>query len=177
MSLSRGLHGQVDRHFSAHEAHEGIKGLGDNRVYERPVAMDLIEGKLDEVVRFLENLPYGPGAGPKRAAQLAEWRRRCFACGDAREQAIAQVRQSVEGMPKALRHEIEALVGNNKVQRARSKLAEIANYRGRADNSLLSRIEARQKEVLLTDAVFSLETGQTERLNARLAEIREACSR
>ena len=117
-----------------HEAHEGIKGLGGNRVYKRPVAMNLIDGKLDEVVQFLENLPYGPGEGLSRAAKLAEWRRKCFACGDVREEALAQVRRLVEGMPQALRQEIEELVASNKVQRARAKLAETDEYSGRVGN-------------------------------------------
>ncbi|NKB72087.1 MAG: phosphotransferase [Candidatus Latescibacteria bacterium] len=47
----------------------------------------------------------------------------------------------------------------------------ISNYTSDNDSDLLARVEVRQKEAILGDAVYSFQTGQTGRLRQRIAEM------
>jgi hypothetical protein len=100
------------------------------RLYEQVALGILDEAQIDEVIAFLENLPYGPSSGPEMSAQLATWRRRCLSEFRARDAEYARVQAQVEGVPPALRAEIEALIAANRQQQAVARLAQIPAYRG-----------------------------------------------
>jgi hypothetical protein len=48
----------------------------------RAVAVNLIEGKLGEVIEFLNDLTYGPRSTPGTQETQAEWRRTCAIAGE-----------------------------------------------------------------------------------------------
>jgi hypothetical protein len=112
-----------------HACHKGVK-RGEEQLYTRPVAVNLIEGRLGEVIAFLENLPYGPGSGPDLQARLITWRQRCLSEFHARDAEYAQVQAQVDAMPADLRAEIETMIVANHQQQATARLAEIEAYRG-----------------------------------------------
>jgi hypothetical protein len=115
-----------------HECHKGLT-KGDQQLYTRPVAVNLIEGNMNQVIAFLENLPYGPGSGPEMQGHLALWRQRCLNQMPEMEQEWRCVQELVDVMPAELRREVEALVAANQHQRAAARLAEIEAYRGELD--------------------------------------------
>ena len=43
--------------------------------YGRPLAVNFIDGNMNQVVAFLENLPNGPASLPEMDEQLLEWRK------------------------------------------------------------------------------------------------------
>jgi hypothetical protein len=112
-----------------HECHKGLK-RSDEQLYTRPVAVNLIEGKMREVIAFLENLPYGPGSAPEMRANLLTWRQRCLSALRETEVERARVRELVDTMPAKLKQEIVGLIAANHHQRARARLAEIEAYSG-----------------------------------------------
>jgi predicted Zn-ribbon and HTH transcriptional regulator len=115
-----------------HECHKGLK-RGDEQLYTRPVAVNLIQGSMNEVIAFLENLPYGPASGPEMEARLATWRRRCLNQMPEMHKEWRYVQGLVDALPGALRREVEALVAAGQHQRAAARLAEIKAYQGELD--------------------------------------------
>jgi ribosomal protein L37AE/L43A len=68
---------QIDR--VIHSFHRELKTLEANPDFKsRPTAVNLIEGRLGEVVALLDALALGPDAPPDRRARYEAWRKRCF---------------------------------------------------------------------------------------------------
>lgn len=57
-----------------HECHKSIVNEKGEQLYTRPIAVNLIDGNMTQVIAFLENLPNCPD--PSMRQNLAEWRRK-----------------------------------------------------------------------------------------------------
>jgi hypothetical protein len=57
-----------------HEAHKSV--LEGEMAFFRPTAVNLIEGRIGNVVRFLDELAYGPGSTAGRGDHAEQWRTR-----------------------------------------------------------------------------------------------------
>jgi len=67
-----------------HQCHKALiarHGL----TYTRPVAVNLIQGNMTQVMQLLQELAYGPGSVPGTRERRAEWRERVLACIPNRE--------------------------------------------------------------------------------------------
>jgi len=111
-----------------HACHEMVRK--GTRYYGRPLAVNFIEGTMNQVIAFLENLPYGPDSLPEMNEQLVEWRKRCLSLQSEFEVEWDQVRYLVDSMPRDLRTEIEEMIAQNrKLEAAVTRLREIGDYR------------------------------------------------
>jgi hypothetical protein len=109
-----------------HACHETIqKGV---LYYTRPLAVNFIDGKMNEVVAFLENLPNGPDTIPEMNEQLMEWRSRVLSLFTDSDIEMDKIRYLVESMPQELRSEINAFINQNQRQKAAERLRELAEY-------------------------------------------------
>jgi hypothetical protein len=61
-----------------HECHLSLRDTAAEDCYTRPVAVNLIEGNMTQVMVLLEELAYGPGSTPGARERLDEWRRRVW---------------------------------------------------------------------------------------------------
>ena len=133
-----------------HACHEYIiKGM---TYYTRPVAVNLIEGTMNQVIAFLENLPYGPDSLPEMSEQLVEWRKRCLSLMPDLEVERDQVTHLVDSMPHDLKTEIEEMITKNHRQKAITQLTKIEDYarelkflRGTVARQMVRIIEKRMK--------------------------------
>ncbi len=121
--------------------------------YGRPLAVSFIEGKMDQVVAFLENLPYGPDSLPEMTEQLMEWRKQCLSLFSITAVERDKVRYLVDFMPRELRTEIEWMLTQNQRQKAAARLKQIEEYsgevqfmRGDVARQMVKIIEKRMKE-------------------------------
>ncbi len=73
-----------------HECHKGIRGAHEEQRYTRPMVVNLMEGTMQAVIRFLEQLPYGPGSHPAMREQLVRWRQNVLS-------ALPDWKQAVQG--------------------------------------------------------------------------------
>jgi transposase-like protein len=69
LHIDRVIH-SFHRELKALEAHPDFKS--------RPTAVNLIEGRLGDVIALLDELALGPDAPPDRRARYEAWRKRCF---------------------------------------------------------------------------------------------------
>ncbi len=115
-----------------HECHKGLK-RGGEQLYTRPVAVNLIEGNMNQVIAFMENLPYGPGSGSEMGGRLAVWRQRCLNQMPEMEKEWRYVQGLVDAMPAELREEAEVLIAAGQHQHAAARLAAIEAYQGELD--------------------------------------------
>jgi len=104
--------------------------VGDKQLYTRPLAVNLIEGTMGQVVTFLDNLPYGPQSARELFTSVAEWREKCFSSMNAMESERSGVQALVAAMPRMLRQQIERMISDNHRQRARKQLSKIPEYSG-----------------------------------------------
>jgi hypothetical protein len=109
-----------------HACHEWVKKR--TTYYTRPLAVNLIEGTMKQVVAFLENLPYGPTSLPEMNEQLVEWRKRCLSLFTNVEVQRDKVNYLLESMPAELRKTIEEMIRNKKQQQAITYLEGMALY-------------------------------------------------
>ncbi len=113
-----------------HACHRSIKD--GETYYARPLAVNFIEGKMYQVIAFLENLPYGPDSLPEMTEQLMEWRKQCLSIFTDVEAERDKVKYLVTSMPRELKAEIEIMLGKNQRQKAAARLKEIREYSGEA---------------------------------------------
>ena len=110
-----------------HTCHESIRrGI---KYYTRPLAVNLIEGTMSQVIAFLENLPYGPGSSPEMSQQLAGWRKQCLSIVSELSLERDEVTRLVDSMPDSLLAEIEAMIKQKHRQKAAARLAVFREYR------------------------------------------------
>ncbi len=111
-----------------HACHEWVrKGV---TYYGRPLAVNFMEGKMDQVVAFLENLPYGPDSLPEMTEQFMEWRKQCLSLFSDVQIERDKVRHIVDSMPRELRTEIEIMLTQDRRQKAAAQLKQIEEYSG-----------------------------------------------
>ena len=96
--------------------------------YGRPLAVNFIEGNMNQVVAFLENLPNGPDTLPEMNEQLMDWRKKVLSLFTDSDAEMDKVRYMVESMPQDLRAEITGLLKNKQQQKAADWLREIDEY-------------------------------------------------
>ena len=96
--------------------------------YGRPLAVNFIDGKMNQVVAFLENLPNGPDTLPEMTEQVMYWRKKVLSLFTENDAEIDKVRYMVESMPPELRTEIIELLKNKYQQKAVDRLREIDLY-------------------------------------------------
>jgi len=96
--------------------------------YGRPLAVNFIDGKMNQVVAFLENLPNGPDTLPEMTEQVMDWRKKVLSLFTKNDAEMDKVRYMVESMPVDLRTEIIDLLKNNNRQKAVNRLREIEEY-------------------------------------------------
>ena len=133
-----------------HACHENvIKGM---TYYTRPLAVNLIDGTMNQVIAFLENLPYGPDSLPEMSEQLVEWRKRCLSLMSDLEVERDQVTHLVDSMPRDLKTEIEEMITKNHRQKAVTQLTKIEDcarelkfLRGTIARQMVRIIEKRMK--------------------------------
>ena len=120
--------------------------------YSRPLAVNFIEGTMNQVVAFLENLPYGPDSLPEMNEQLVEWRKRCLSLFSEVEVERDMVTHLVDSMPRELKTEIEEMLARNNRQKAAARLKQIEEYagelkfmRGNIARQMVKMIEKRLK--------------------------------
>ena len=111
-----------------HACHE-IVAKGTSH-YGRPLAVNFIEGTMNQVVAFLDNLPYGPDSLPEMNEQLIEWRKRCLSLFSDVEVESDQVTYLVDSMPRDLKMEIEEMLRRNHRQKAAARLKQMEEYAG-----------------------------------------------
>jgi ribosomal protein L37AE/L43A len=96
--------------------------------YGRPLAVNFIDGNMNQVVAFLENLPNGPGTLPEMNQQLLDWRKKVLSLFTDSDAEMDKVRYMVESMPSELQAEITSLLKNKHPQKAVDRLREIDDY-------------------------------------------------
>ena len=96
--------------------------------YGRPLAINFIDGKMNQVVSFLENLPNGPDTLPEMTEQVMEWRKKVLSLFTENDAEMDKVRYMVESMPAELRAEITVFLKNRHQQKAVARLREIEEY-------------------------------------------------
>ncbi|UCC16384.1 MAG: hypothetical protein JSU58_08440 [Dehalococcoidales bacterium] len=96
--------------------------------YGRPLAVNFIEGNMNQVVAFLENLPNGPDTLPEMNQQLMDWRKKVLSLFTDSDAEMDKVRYLVESMPPELRAEITSFLKNNHQQKAVNRLREVEGY-------------------------------------------------
>ncbi len=94
----------------------------------RPLAVNFIEGTMNQVVAFLENLPNGPDTLPEMNQQLLDWRKKVLSLFADSDAEMDKVRYMAESMPPELRIEITGLLKNKHHQKAVNRLRENENY-------------------------------------------------
>ena len=107
---------------------------------------------MNQVVAFLDNLPYGPDSLPEMNEQLIEWRKRCLSLFSDVEVERDQVTYLVDSMPRELKTEIEEMLRQNHRQKAAARLKQIEEYagelkflRGNIARQMVKMIEKRMK--------------------------------
>lgn len=70
-----------------HECHKGI--IQKVQTYTRPVAVNLIDGTMTQVIRLLETLAYGPGSVDGAQARQRVWREQVLSGVQGREKYLA----------------------------------------------------------------------------------------
>lgn len=133
-----------------HACHEWVsRGVS---YYGRPLAVNFIEGNMNQVVAFLENLPYGPDSLPEMTEQLVEWRKRCLSLFSDLEVEMDRVTHLVDSMPLELKMEIEEMLMRKHRQKAITRLTQIDIYaeeltilRGNIAKQIVREIEKRMK--------------------------------
>ena len=109
-----------------HACHEWIsRGIS---YYGRPLAVNFIEGTMNQVIAFLENLPYGPESLPEMNEQLVEWRKRCLSLFSDLDVERDRITHLVDTMPDDLKTEIEEMLTQKHRQKAAKRLAQIDTY-------------------------------------------------
>jgi len=134
-----------------HACHENI--IKGTRYYGRPLAVNLIKGTRDQVIAFLESLPYGPSSLPEMSEHLMEWRKRCLSLQTGFEVEMDLVSYLVDTMPSDLKNEIEEMIAQNrKLEAAVTRLREIGDYakklkflRGTVARQMVLTIKRRMK--------------------------------
>ena len=133
-----------------HGCHVNV--MKGTRYYTRPLAVNLIKGTMDQVIAFLENLPYGPDSLPEMSEQLIEWRKRCLSLMSDLEIERDQVTHLVDSMPRDLKTEIEEMIAQNHRQKAVTRLTTIEDYarelkvlRGTVATRMVKQIVKRMK--------------------------------
>jgi hypothetical protein len=121
--------------------------------YGRPLAVNSIEGKMNEVVVFVENLPYGPDSLPQLTEQVVDWRRKVLSLFSDVEIERDRITHLVDTISPDLKAEIEALLVKNQRQKAAVRLRQIKAYSGevkyhRGDTAaqIVKLIEKRMKQ-------------------------------
>jgi DNA-directed RNA polymerase subunit RPC12/RpoP len=109
-----------------HACHAWIsKGI---TYYGRPLAVNFIDGNMNQVIAFLENLPNGPDTLPEMTEQLMDWRKKVLSLFTDSEAEMDKVRYMVESMSPELRAEIIVFLKNRHQQKAANRLREIKEY-------------------------------------------------
>lgn len=111
-----------------HACHKSIKD--GETYYTRPLAVNFIEGRMNQVINFLENLPNSPDNLPEMTEQFMEWRRQCLSVFTDVEAERDRVKYLATSMPRKLRTEIELLLTKNQRQKAAASLKQIDEYSG-----------------------------------------------
>lgn len=139
-----------------HACHESV--IKGTIYYGRPLVVNLIKGTMDQVIAFLENLPYGPDSLPEMSEQLVEWRKRCLSLWSDVQFDMDQVTHIVDSMPGDLKTEIEAMIRQNHRQKATARLMGIEDYarelkflRGTLARQMVRTIERRMKRQTSAD--------------------------
>ena len=96
--------------------------------YGRPLAVNFIEGNMNQVVAFLENLPNGPDILPEMTEQLMDWRKKVLSLFTDADTEMDKIRYLAESMPPELRAEIIDMLKNKHQQKAVNRLREIDGY-------------------------------------------------
>ncbi|HEY94232.1 MAG TPA: hypothetical protein G4O15_04790 [Dehalococcoidia bacterium] len=96
--------------------------------YGRPLAVNFIEGNMNQVVAFLENLPNGPDTLPEMTEQLMDWRKKVLSLFTDSDVEMDKVRFMTESMSPELRAEITDLLKDKFHQKAVNRLREIDAY-------------------------------------------------
>ena len=96
--------------------------------YGRPLAVNFIDGNMNQVVAFLENLPNGPASLPEMDEQLLEWRKKVLSLFTDSDAEMDKVRYMMESMPRELQQEIIYLLNKKQQQNAVNRLREIDAY-------------------------------------------------
>jgi len=96
--------------------------------YGRPLAVNFIEGNMNQVVAFLENLPNGPDTLPEMNEQLLDWRKKVLSLFTDADTEMDKVRYLAESMPEELRAEISGLLKKKHLQKAADRLRESEKY-------------------------------------------------
>ena len=94
----------------------------------RKIIQLFIDGKMNQVVAFLENLPDGPDSLPEMTQQVMDWRKKVLSLFTENDAEMDKVRYMVESMPSELRAEITDLLKNKFQQKAVNRLREIEGY-------------------------------------------------
>jgi hypothetical protein len=109
-----------------HACHEWTrKGV---TYYGRPLAVNFIEGNMNQVVDFIENLPYGPDSLPEITEQVMLWRRKVLSLFSDVEIERDRIAHLVDTMPPDLYEEIEELLAKNQRQKAAARLRHCNEY-------------------------------------------------
>ncbi|MBN2074744.1 MAG: hypothetical protein JW762_04255 [Dehalococcoidales bacterium] len=96
--------------------------------YGRPLAVNFIDGNMNQVIAFLENLPNGPDTLPEMTEQVMDWRKKVLSLFTESDAEMDKVRYLVESMPQGLRAEISGLLKNRHQQKAAKRLREFEEY-------------------------------------------------
>lgn len=133
-----------------HACHEWVnRGIS---YYGRPLAVNLIEGTMNQVVAFLENLPYGPESLPEMNEQFVTWRKRCLSLFSDLDVERDKINYLIDSMPNGLKIEIEEMLAQKHRQKAVKRLAQIDVYaeeltvlRGNIASQMVNKIEKQMK--------------------------------
>ena len=135
-----------------HACHEWVSR--GTSYYGRPLAVNFIDGNMNQVVAFLENLPYGPASLPEMNEQLIEWRKQCLSLFSDLEVEMDRITHIVDSMPLDLRAEIEEMLTRSQRQKAVTRLAQIDSYAeeltilsGNLAKQMVRKIEKRMKNL------------------------------
>ncbi len=109
-----------------HSCHVWLRN--GTKYYSRPLAVNFIDGKMNEVIAFLENLPKGPDTLPQMNEQFINWRKHCLSLMSDLDVEKDLVKYAVDSMPGDLRIEIEEMIKQRHRQKAVSRLQEIEDY-------------------------------------------------
>lgn len=96
--------------------------------YGRPLAVNFIDGNMNQVVAFLENLPNGPDSLPEMNRQLLDWRKKVLSLFTDFEIETDKIKYMLESMPTELQNEISDFLKNKHQQKAVNRLREIEEY-------------------------------------------------
>jgi hypothetical protein len=120
--------------------------------YGRPLAVNFIEGNMNQVIAFLENLPYGPDSLPEMNEKLVEWRKQCLSLFSDLDVEMGRITHLVDSMPNDLKTEIEEMIRRKHRQKAVTRLKQIEEYtgeliilRGNIAGQMVRMIEKRMK--------------------------------